>query len=79
MKVEAGDEENIRRAGKIINAKIKEYRDKFGIDEKQDLLAMVAFDSMVDKLSNDSIHKNTDETSLEKIQYLNNLISQSIL
>jgi len=79
MKVEAGDEENIRKAGKIINERIKEYRDKFGIDDKQDLLAMVTFDSMVDKLSNDSIHKDTDETSLDKIQYLNNLISQSIL
>ena len=79
MKVDADDEENIRKAGKIINERIKVYREKFGIDDKQDLLAMVAFDSMVDKLSNESLHKNTDRSSLEKIQYLNNLLSQSVL
>ena len=78
MKVDAEDEENIRKAGKIINERIKSYREKFGIDDKQDLLAMVAFDSMVDKLSNESKQKTTDQSSLEKIQYLNNLLSQSV-
>lgn len=78
MKVDAEEEENIRRAGKIINERIKAYREKFGIDDKQDLLAMAAFDSMVDKISNESLHKNTDQSSLDKIQYLNQLLSQSI-
>jgi cell division protein ZapA len=78
MKVDANDEENIRKAGKIINERIKVYREKFGIDDKQDLLAMVAFDSMVDKLNNEHKHKTTDQSSLEKVQYLNQLLSQSI-
>ena len=78
MKVDAGDEEYIRKAGRIVNERIKSYRDQFGIDDKLDLLAMVAFDSMVDKLSVESEQKIIDESSLEKIQYLNQLISQTI-
>jgi hypothetical protein len=35
-------------AGKLINDKIKRYREEFGLDDRQDLLAMVAFDSMVE-------------------------------
>ena len=50
MKVKAEDEEGIRKAGKMLNEKIKAYRDQFGIDDNQDLLAMVAFDCLVEKM-----------------------------
>ena len=33
MKVKRLEEERVRAAGKIINEKIKQYRDKFGIDD----------------------------------------------
>jgi hypothetical protein len=36
MKVKRKDEEKVRAAGKIINEKLKHYRDQFGIDDKQD-------------------------------------------
>jgi cell division protein ZapA len=42
MKVKLTDEERVRMAGKLINEKIKSYREQFGIDDKQDLLAMAA-------------------------------------
>ncbi|MDN3669964.1 cell division protein ZapA [Echinicola jeungdonensis] len=50
MKVKAEDEAKIRRIGKLINDKIKKYRSEFGLDDKQDLLAMVAFDCMVEAM-----------------------------
>ncbi|WP_209330508.1 cell division protein ZapA [Lunatimonas salinarum] len=50
MKVKAQDEAKIRRAGKLINEKLKRYREEFGLDDRQDLLAMVAFDSMVEAM-----------------------------
>lgn len=78
MKVRIEDEERVRSAGKIINERIKSYREQFGIDDKQDLLAMVAFDSLVDKLQSEETRSSTDEGVSEKIAYLNNLISQSI-
>lgn len=78
MKVDVADEEQIRLAGKKINEKIKLYRDQFGIDDKQDLLAMVAFDSLFEKLKSDTNQATIGESTVEKIQYLNRLIADEI-
>jgi len=78
MKVAAEDEERIRQAGRVINERLKSYRERFGIDDKQDLLSMVAFDCMVDKLQAEEKYSNTDETVIEKISYINTLITQSL-
>jgi cell division protein ZapA len=79
MKVKRADEERIRIAGKLINEKLRSYREQFGIEDKQDLLAMVAFDCLIDKMAVEDTHQNVDQTVFEKINHLNNLISQSIL
>jgi len=75
MKVDSEDEERIRLAGKKINEKIKLYRDQFGIDDKQDLLAMVAFDSLYEKLQAEASSSSTGESAVDKINYLSKLIS----
>lgn len=79
MKVKKADEERIRMAGKLINEKVRSYREQFGIEDKQDLLAMVAFDCMIDKMAVEENHQDIDQTVFEKVNQLNNLISQSIL
>jgi len=76
MKVLAEEEERVRRAGKIINEKINIYKEKFGIDELQDLLAMVAFDSVVDKINTEGNSNSTDSFLLEKLKSLNQDITQ---
>jgi len=48
MKVHPKDEALVRKAAEQINSQLKAYRDKFGITDIQDLLAMVAFDCLVD-------------------------------
>jgi cell division protein ZapA len=73
------DEERVRMAGKLINEKIKSYREQFGIDDKQDLLAMVAFDCLIDKMAADETYQVIDQTVFEKVNQLNNIVSQSIL
>lgn len=79
MKVKRSDEERIRMAGKLINEKLRSYREQFGIEDKQDLLAMVAFDCLIDKMAVEETHHAIDQTVFEKVTQLNNLISQSIL
>jgi cell division protein ZapA len=79
MKVKRSDEERVRMAGKLINEKLKSYREQFGIDDKQDLLAMVAFDCLVDKMAAEENHQVIDQTVFEKVNQLNHLVSQSIL
>ena len=78
MKVDPEEEEKVRNAGKIINERIKSYREQFGIDDKQDLLAMVAFDSFVEKLRSEKELEVTDNSVQEKVDHLNQLISQAL-
>ena len=76
MKVKRSEEERMRMAGKLVNEKIKHYREKFGIDDKQDLLAMVAFDCLIERMADEENQKGIDQTVVEKIQQLNQLMSQ---
>jgi len=78
MKVDAKDEENIRKAGKLINERLRSYRERFGIDDKQDLLAMVAFDSTVERLKVEGETHHMDDTIEHKIEKLNQLISEAL-
>ena len=78
MKVDPEDEENIRKAGKIINERLKAYKEKFGIDDKQDLLAMVAFDSTVERLKTEGKSHQLDDSIEQKLVSLNQTISEAI-
>lgn len=77
MKVKSEDEERIRRAGKLLNEKIKNLQNQFGIDDTQDLVAMVAFDCLVEKLKRDETSETSDDFALGEITKLNQLITDS--
>ena len=79
MKVKRDEEEKVRAAGKLINEKLKNYKEQFGIDDKQDLLAMVAFDFVVQKQTSEEDHREIDQTLFEKVSHLNQMVSQAIL
>lgn len=78
MKVSADEEATIREAGKKINEKIRSFQEQFGIDDRQDLLAMVAIDSFVEKLQSNEIRQSTDEVAMDQISKLNRLISAEL-
>ena len=48
LKIKADEEERIRKTARVINEKLKTFKDQFGIEDKQDLLAMVLFETFVD-------------------------------
>lgn len=78
MRVKAEDEERIRKAGKLLNEKIKHYRNQFGIDDSQDLISMVAFDYVVEKLKREESSEVEDDFALRELTKLNQLISDAI-
>ena len=78
MKVIPEDEERIRKAGRVINEKIKHYAQQFGIDDKQDLLAMVAFDILVDKSQQEEIEVIHDESVTERIASLGEIVTKAL-
>lgn len=43
MKVKPEEEQRVRSAGKIINEKLRSYRDQFGIDDKEELIGHGGF------------------------------------
>jgi len=78
MRVNAEEEESIRRAGKLLNDKIRSYKEKFGIDDRQDLFAMVAFDCMIDQIQQQTSHEQQNHFLQQKINSLNNLINDAL-
>jgi len=78
MKVDPTDEERVRRAGKLLNEKLKQYKDRFGIDDKQDLLAMVAFESLTEKLLQEEETEDRDDRLYQKIHQLNGMLAKVV-
>ncbi|MEQ8359918.1 MAG: cell division protein ZapA [Cytophagales bacterium] len=78
LKVAYEEEEHIRKTARILNEKIKEYRDNFGIEDKQDLLAMVAFEILVDKLNLDSERQVLFSNLNKQVQSIESKIAEFI-
>ena len=70
MTIKKEEEELIRKVGKEINDKISSYKTKMNIDDPQDLLAMVAFDSYI-KLSNQNKSSVGSNQVLENLKEMN--------
>jgi cell division protein ZapA (FtsZ GTPase activity inhibitor) len=75
MKVKVEDEVKIRQAGKLINEKIKKYREQFGLDDRQDLLAMVAFDCMIESMEQNILNQEDSQHIESNITKISNLLS----
>ncbi len=78
MRVDASEEEMLRIAGRKINEKLKAYRSQFGIDDKQDLLAMVAFDAVVSKMRSESGSSDFENELDQKLKNIDSILSTHI-
>lgn len=78
MRVEAEEEQILRLAGRKINEKLKAYNSQFGIDDKQDLLAMVAFDAIVSKMRSESGTSEFENQLNQKLADIDQLLTSQI-
>ena len=78
LKVKLHEEERIRQAAKMLNEKVKQFRELFGKDDKQDLLAMSAFDLLVDKLRQEEKLALSNEHIENRLDYLEDLINTTL-
>ncbi|HAS39112.1 MAG TPA: cell division protein ZapA [Microscillaceae bacterium] len=78
MQTDSNTESRLRKAAKVINEKIKEYRKQFGIDDRQDLLAMVALDYAVETLTLTQESEDAQEMVSNKIDFWNQLIDSAL-
>ena len=78
MRVEASEENVIRAAAKLVDEKLKTYKDQFGISDKQDLLAMVAFDCMIQQTRAEEIEAGLDNKVSERVASLDAIIAAAL-
>ncbi|UWW96937.1 MAG: cell division protein ZapA [Candidatus Cardinium sp.] len=67
MKVQPEDETFVRVASKTLAERIKEYKKNLGIQDQQDLLAMVAFDCLVAYLKVQEADASKTNALIQKI------------
>ncbi|SMB88178.1 protein of unknown function DUF710 [Hymenobacter roseosalivarius DSM 11622] len=79
MRVSPPEEERLRLAGRQLNERIKEFREQYGIQDKQDLLAMIALSTMADGLKVSKEKDGTDAALTERLTRLDALLSSLVL
>jgi len=79
MRVSPEDEERLRLAGRLLNERLKEFREQYGIQDKQDLLAMIALSTMADRLKVSKEKDGTDAALTERLARLDKLLSGMVL
>lgn len=78
MQTDSDTESRLRMAAKIINEKVKAYRKEFGIENRQDLLAMVALDYAVESLTLNEEQEDTDSLVTKKLDFWSSLIDSTL-
>jgi cell division protein ZapA len=68
------EEEIIRKAAKLINEKVQNYQEKFGIKSTQRLLALSALDVAMSILKTDTQNENNQKTVVDKISSLESIV-----
>ncbi len=78
MKVKPEEEERVRLAGRLLNDKLKNFREHFKIDDKQDLLSMIAFDAQAGLLKSEHSKVDLLKKFDDKIAELDDLLSRTL-
>ena len=77
LKIEAKDEERIRRAAKLINEKILQYKQRYVDKDNQDFLAMAALQFVIKYLEEEEktyqapVRESLEELNEELEEFLN--------
>ena len=78
MKVKAEEEEDIRKAAKMVNDKIKELESKYAATDKQDYLAMAALMFAIKNLNRESNAVALDAEATDKLLKLDDLLTDRL-
>ena len=74
LKIERKDEEKIRKAAKMINEKVLQYKQRYTDKDTQDFLAMAALQYVIKVIENDN---NQDASPMvEELRELDNELSE---
>ena len=74
MKAVASEEEGLRNAGKAVHEMARDFGAKYGIEHKQDLLAMVAIQCMAEKLKWEAASAEWQQAVAQRLTTLEHLL-----
>ena len=78
MKVKPEEEERVRLAGKLLNEKLKTFKEHFKIDDKQDLLSMVAFDVQATAALKEAEYQNLENQLEQRLNTLDLILTNTL-
>ena len=76
LKIDRRDEEKIRRAARMINEKVLQYKQRYTDKDVQDFLAMAALQFVIKVI--DSDNQLNDSTLIEELKELNAELNEYI-
>jgi cell division protein ZapA (FtsZ GTPase activity inhibitor) len=74
LRIERKDEENIRKAAKIINDKVAQYKQKYVSKDLQDCLAMATLQFVIQKFDTES--KVDNSQLVEELEVMNDFLTE---
>ncbi|MCH8904269.1 MAG: cell division protein ZapA [Bacteroidetes bacterium] len=77
MKIDAEEEERVRKAAKMVNEKMMEFKDTYAAD-KQDLLAMSALTFAIEASKNKENVVTEDQDFIDKLNEIENIVDSAL-
>lgn len=74
LKINADEEEIVRRAAKMINDRIKEFQENYAVKDKQDLLSMCVLHYATSTIKAEKLVSSTDTDIADKVYQLDALL-----
>jgi cell division protein ZapA len=76
LKINSEDEENVRKAAKLVNDRLKEFQENYAVRDKQDLLSMCVLQIATEHLNLDRQQSTTSLTATQKIEQIDKKLTE---
>jgi cell division protein ZapA len=76
LKINSEDEENVRKAAKLVNDRLKEFQENYAVRDKQDLLSMCVLQIATEHLNLDRQQSTTSLTVTQKIEQIDKKLTE---
>jgi len=76
LKINSEDEENVRKAAKLVNDRLKEFQENYAVRDKQDLLSMCVLQIATEHLNLDRQQSTTSLSVTQKIEQIDKKLTE---
>lgn len=77
--VKSEEEEAVRNAAKLINERIKQYKDQFSVQDELDLVIMCCLELATDNLNQSSNIRNGMRSAKDRLEQIDEALNSAIL